>query len=222
VQGLACDRCGRWEVGIDGVAEPGSWASERSGDAHLCPRCVIDRPAWTRADVEALAARTTRALARAFDLQAEFQAVQAQALQARRVRARRPTLTVALPAVPSSVTIARRLVTVFAAGTGVRPDDLGLLTSEIVTNAVRHAGLPTDEQVAIHARLDGAAVHVSVQDRGPGVGALLGPVPMAPAPGGRGLHMVDAVAAGWGSGPGAVWFRLDAAPGGRVGVGAPA
>ncbi|MEA2267651.1 MAG: hypothetical protein QOC64_261 [Solirubrobacteraceae bacterium] len=213
-QGLACDRCGRWEVGAGGVAEPDTWVAEGSADAHLCPRCVIDRPAWTEADVDALTARTTRALARSMELNEEFHAVQAQAMQALRVRRRRPSLAVSLPAAPGSVPLARRVVTLFAtgAGAGVRADDLDLLTSELVTNAIVHASLPPDAQVTVHARVDDGAVHVSVQDDGPGVRGLPAPTRRETA-GGRGLHLVETLASGWGSGPGAVWFRLEPSSG---------
>jgi anti-sigma regulatory factor (Ser/Thr protein kinase) len=208
VQGLACDRCGRWEVGPTGVADPDTWVEEGSADAHLCPRCVIGGPAWTQADVDALKARTTRALARSMDLREEFRAVQAQAVQVLRVRARRPSLVVTLPAVTGSVRVARKLATAFGEGTGVPSDDLGLLTSELVTNAILHAGLPPDGRVSVHVRLDGHGMHVAVGDHGPGLRPH--PVPDgAASAGGQGLRLIDTLASGWGSGPGHVWFRLD-------------
>jgi anti-sigma regulatory factor (Ser/Thr protein kinase) len=142
------------------------------------------------------------------ELSEEFGAVQAQAVQVRRVRARRPSLVVTLPAVTGSVRLARKLVTTFGDGTGVPSDDLGLLTSELVTNAIRHAGLAPDGQLSVHARLDGHGMHVSVEDHGPGLRPH--PVPDAGrAAGGQGLRLIDTLASGWGSGPGYVWFRLD-------------
>jgi anti-sigma regulatory factor (Ser/Thr protein kinase) len=84
--------------------------------------------------------------------------------------------------------------------------DLDLLVSEIVTNAVRHAG--TDIEVAVHCRSD--TIAVEVRDFGPGV-----PEPRAApagAVGGWGLQLLRSIAARWGvvdADPGkVVWFEL--------------
>ncbi len=89
------------------------------------------------------------------------------------------------------------------------PEDAGaLLTSEIVTNAVRHAAGVLAMQIDV-SLLQGV-VRVSVED----------PVPARPtiqalnteAMGGRGLQLVEALAARWGSTPTdrgkAVWFEF--------------
>jgi anti-sigma regulatory factor (Ser/Thr protein kinase) len=117
------------------------------------------------------------------------------------------------------------VVTGAADGRGL-VDDAVLLTSELVTNAVVHAGTP----VRVTCRLADGAVEVVVSDGHPG--RL---VPEAPghdaAPsertGGRGLLLPAALASAWGVAYGraskAVWFRLaldgtsgelDAGPGG--------
>ena len=88
-------------------------------------------------------------------------------------------------------------------------DQARLLTSELVTNAIRHAA--TDSRVTISC--DGRRIRVEVEDGGRGSAVLL---PSSPdAPGGRGLQIVDTVAARWGdcaaSSDGySVWFELAA------------
>jgi anti-sigma regulatory factor (Ser/Thr protein kinase) len=198
--GLACDLCGQWEVGRDGVLEPGTWASAVAGDVHLCARCLIDGP-------ETLEARGMRVRARARTLLDESRAVRAEAVQARRARKARSSLTIELPADVTSVAVARRLVGSFAAGEDLSPIDLALLTSELVTNAVRHSGLGPDELMSLRARLGVRHLTVAVHDRGPGVTSAPHP-PEPDALDGRGLMIIEAVARAWGSEPGVVWFAL--------------
>jgi hypothetical protein len=89
------------------------------------------------------------------------------------------------------------------------PDDAGaLLTSEIVTNAVRHAAGVLAMQLDL-SLVDGI-VRVAVEDS-----TSARPVvraPSADALGGRGLLLVDALAAQWGSTPTdrgkVVWFEF--------------
>jgi anti-sigma regulatory factor (Ser/Thr protein kinase) len=103
--------------------------------------------------------------------------------------------------------------------------DAVLLTSELVTNALVHAGT----SIQLTCRLDDAAVEVSVLDRHP---ARMIPDPPsgsaeADRPGGRGLLLPGALSSSWGVtyAPTAkvVWFRLglDALPD-RAPVAAPA
>lgn len=119
---------------------------------------------------------------------------------------------------PSSVRKARELVTSALAAWDM--DDLvdvaELLTSELVTNAVLHAG--TAFRVAVEAEPPVARVEVSD-------GRIDPPVPTVPARDhdhGRGLMLVEALASQWGSrvvdGGKVVWFALTSAlaePGGR-------
>ncbi|PRY10822.1 ATP-binding protein [Kineococcus rhizosphaerae] len=83
---------------------------------------------------------------------------------------------------------------------------LELLTTELVTNAVRHGGEPIEVRFR---RLDGS-VRVSVSDGGPGR-PLVRHVPPT-ATGGRGVALVDTLARRWGSDTAAtgktVWFEL--------------
>jgi anti-sigma regulatory factor (Ser/Thr protein kinase) len=85
-----------------------------------------------------------------------------------------------------------------------------LLTSEIVTNSVRHGGSGDEDWIGFEVALSPSALRVEVADRGPG----FTPDPAAPAPddpAGRGLFLVDQLADRWGSADGGtrVWFELD-------------
>jgi len=92
-------------------------------------------------------------------------------------------------------------------------DDVQLLVSELVTNAVVHAG----SEVEVAVRLLTDAVRIEVVDRAPGAPLR----PAAPAEGdesGRGLLLVETIASAWGvesiAGGKSVWFevpRLDRA-----------
>jgi anti-sigma regulatory factor (Ser/Thr protein kinase) len=88
---------------------------------------------------------------------------------------------------------------------------LRLLVTELVTNAVKHAGLRADERVDVLVRTCAGVVSVRVTDRGTGPAAL----PAQPAPdhaSGRGLLLVTAIADRWGlevAGGTTVWFELD-------------
>jgi anti-sigma regulatory factor (Ser/Thr protein kinase) len=114
-----------------------------------------------------------------------------------------------LPPDPGSVGRARRLIWRFVAdcAAGVDRDAAGLLTSELVTNAIRHAGTA----VELLARVN-ASLRVEVTDGRPEL-----PVRARDAPGfsvsGRGLCLVDELASRWGvlqdGASKTVWFELD-------------
>lgn len=92
-----------------------------------------------------------------------------------------------------------------------------LLTTELVTNAVRYACLGPGADLALLVEADDAVVHVEVSD--PGAGFF----PLGHARSGKrvehGLHLVDVLADRWGfrrDCPGCcVWFDLDLVPGRR-------
>ena len=114
-----------------------------------------------------------------------------------------------LPAQPLSVRQARRFVSdrALALGHGPLRSSAELLTSEVVTNAIVHAG--TEITVEVFPAADG--IRVEVTDGSPP--PLLRPAhPDPEGVGGRGLQLVDMIAAAWGvEGAGAgkiVWFEL--------------
>ncbi|MFW6692809.1 ATP-binding protein [Streptomyces sp. MAR4 CNX-425] len=107
----------------------------------------------------------------------------------------------AFPAHPRSVACARRAV-LDALPRTHHPhlgDDLQLLTSELVTNAVRHGTRPTEDHL-VELLLWPADGHywLAVSDPGPGTPTPATPgAPGAVACGGRGLLLVDSLAAAW-------------------------
>ncbi len=93
------------------------------------------------------------------------------------------------------------------------PDDAGaLLTSEIVTNAVRHAAgvLAMQLDVSLDVSLADGVVRVAVEDSASAQPAVR--AAGAEDIGGRGLLLVEALAARWGSTPTergkVVWFEF--------------
>lgn len=115
------------------------------------------------------------------------------------------------PVDPRSVAAARRLVesTLDGHAPGV-VEDAVLLTSELVTNAVRHAGLAVRVVVAVDDRF----LRVEVHDDSPLL-PVVGPA-RSTATGGRGMPMLEVLARRWGVTPAAdggkaVWFELGVA-----------
>lgn len=90
--------------------------------------------------------------------------------------------------------------------------DVRLLVSELVTNALRHAGLDDDERIALTVLVSDTAVRVEVTD--PGRGFDPETVPSDPEVAeGWGLYLVATLSDRWGvesqSGVTRVWFELD-------------
>jgi anti-sigma regulatory factor (Ser/Thr protein kinase) len=87
-----------------------------------------------------------------------------------------------------------------------------LLTSELVTNVVRHTTATTGlGRADMRVRLYPDRVRIEVRDDGPGLPAQAADGVAADAPGGWGLQLVDELADAWGVEPGArksVWFEL--------------
>jgi anti-sigma regulatory factor (Ser/Thr protein kinase) len=108
---------------------------------------------------------------------------------------------------PESISVARRRVTAALADLPAdAADRLSLIVSELATNCVVHAG--TDFRVTVQYA-DGA-VRGEVSDSGPGRARLRRPNHHEAH--GRGLQIVDQLAAAWGVREAAgttVWFRLD-------------
>jgi serine phosphatase RsbU (regulator of sigma subunit)/anti-sigma regulatory factor (Ser/Thr protein kinase) len=126
---------------------------------------------------------------------------------------------------PSAVAAARHFIRERLVSWGLpsgddRVADAVLLASELVTNAVVHAGT----QVQLTCRLDGTTVEVSVLDRHPA--RVIPDLPPAAAdvdrPSGRGLLLPAALSSSWGvtyaPETKAIWFRLgpDSTPDGQA------
>ena len=121
-----------------------------------------------------------------------------------------------LPAEPIAAAEARAVVE--SIGSGLPEPvlvDAKLLLTEVVSNAIRHAGRGI-QAVIIRIRRN-HVVRVEVLDPGP----MFNPDPRPPGTGagnGRGLYLVDAVANAWGVEPDEagkkVWFELRLAAGG--------
>jgi anti-sigma regulatory factor (Ser/Thr protein kinase) len=92
-------------------------------------------------------------------------------------------------------------------------DDVLLLVTELVANAVRHGGVGPDQCLRIELRWWPRRVRVEVVDPGDNL-ARVRPRPITDGPGGWGLVLVERIAARWGVGHGApgtcVWFEVEA------------
>ena len=92
-------------------------------------------------------------------------------------------------------------------------DDVRLLVSELVTNAVRHAGGPHGAEVTLDVTIDAARLRVEVADPGAGFDPQPRDDEMT-RPGGWGLYLVDRIADRWGvvrNRMTRVWFEIDSA-----------
>jgi anti-sigma regulatory factor (Ser/Thr protein kinase) len=91
-------------------------------------------------------------------------------------------------------------------------DDAVLLTSELVTNAVRHAGLDDQDAIEVIVSVDPRVLRITVRDRGPG----FDPEAVArrrSGEGGWGLDLLRRLSSRWsvdrGSAGTDVWFEID-------------
>ena len=91
-------------------------------------------------------------------------------------------------------------------------DDLLLLLTEVVTNAVRHSGATTGDPIAIELHENSDHVRVEVTDPGHGFDPPDRLVPDLTKTGGLGLVLVDRLSRAWGtrktSKGSLVWFEL--------------
>jgi anti-sigma regulatory factor (Ser/Thr protein kinase) len=91
-------------------------------------------------------------------------------------------------------------------------DDLSLLVTELVTNAVRHGGAATDRPLQIDFRRRAGRIRVEVVD--PGTDFEPATPKSGDSSGGWGLFLVDQIAERWGVCPApagtCVWFELPA------------
>jgi anti-sigma regulatory factor (Ser/Thr protein kinase) len=115
---------------------------------------------------------------------------------------------------PTAPATARHFIAATCEASGVDPDicaTAALLVSELVTNAVLHAGT----EVVMHVIPAAERLRVEVVDGHPG-GHVRAQTPDPSNPRGRGLHMVDLLADDWGvtenEGGKTVWFELATKP----------
>jgi anti-sigma regulatory factor (Ser/Thr protein kinase) len=90
--------------------------------------------------------------------------------------------------------------------------DVRLLVSELVTNAVRHAGIGHGDPIRLSIHADDGYLRVEVLDAGSGF-ELRAPEPDPSRASGWGLFLVDELADRWGvegARPGTrIWFEID-------------
>jgi anti-sigma regulatory factor (Ser/Thr protein kinase) len=98
-----------------------------------------------------------------------------------------------LPEVPDARTFVASVVEGAGAPVG---DDLMLVTSELVTNAVRHG----DGEVEVRVDVGRGSVRLEVLDEGHVVVEEPPGIVPVDGPGGWGLHLVRAVSQAWGTG----------------------
>ena len=92
-------------------------------------------------------------------------------------------------------------------------DDIRLLVSELVTNAIRHAEAADGGEVGLDVTIDHELVRVEVADPGAGFDPTPRDDEMS-RPGGWGLYLVDRIADRWGvvrNRMTRVWFEIDSA-----------
>ena len=119
-------------------------------------------------------------------------------------------VTVHLHSDRGAPSIARRSIATTCAASGIDQDcceTAALLVSELVSNAVLHAGTDIDMQIVPEAH----RLRVEVTDQRPN--DTVAPIAAElDAPSGRGLKIVDALATRWGvehtDGSKTVWFEL--------------
>ncbi len=93
-------------------------------------------------------------------------------------------------------------------------DDVGLLFTELATNAIRHSGATPEDQLQVRMYGRGDRLCVEVEDPGAGFDVV---EPQPRADGGWGLQIVHRMASEWGVRPGprpptVVWFELPLPP----------
>lgn len=105
----------------------------------------------------------------------------------------RPTTEILLSLEPRPEAVAQARHALAARGLGPEMDHtVALLTSELIGNAVRHAGLRADQRIVFFARLAEGHVHVEVADPGPGFDPEVRHDTQ-----GFGLRLLDKLATSW-------------------------
>lgn len=100
---------------------------------------------------------------------------------------------------PTSVAVARREIAADLVDNGVPPDcvdDVTLVASELLSNAVRHTDLTPNGDLGIAWTISPTTVLVSVADGSSAEPQLR--VPAEDEPAGRGLAIIDLISSDWG------------------------
>jgi anti-sigma regulatory factor (Ser/Thr protein kinase) len=106
-----------------------------------------------------------------------------------------------LPFAASSVSVARRRLVSDLLAAGIYDSavcDVALVVSELLSNALRHAGPLPNAEVRVAWYVGDDSVEVSVRDGGGQTKPELGQ-PTQAATGGRGLRIVEKLSLGWGT-----------------------
>ncbi len=122
-----------------------------------------------------------------------------------------------LPALPQSVAVARARIAALGEVDGGALDALLIVVSELVTNAVRHAGLSSGQMLTLRAARLHDRVRVEVVDHGEGFDPARVMRIEPTIAGGYGLRIVARLSERWGTEPdsGTVWAEV-ATPGTRT------
>lgn len=123
--------------------------------------------------------------------------------------------SMSLPANASSATTARSEMTrrLAARITSGALDDVRLLLTELITNALRHAGMRPGDEIGVKAQLLDGTVRIEVSD--PGNDGPVKARPPGARGGGYGLFLVDRLTDQWGvdcQDGTTVWAELSAGP----------
>jgi anti-sigma regulatory factor (Ser/Thr protein kinase) len=123
--------------------------------------------------------------------------------------------SISIPAASEGIAMARDLVSRAMSGSETslkRIDDAKLLTSEVVTNALRHSGLGAEDSIGLAVEMLADRVRIEVSDDGHGFDISVVDAPSAKNESGWGLFLVQEVSDGWGvikNDPNIVWFELN-------------
>jgi anti-sigma regulatory factor (Ser/Thr protein kinase) len=101
-----------------------------------------------------------------------------------------------LRAGPDAPRKARHIAAGFQGLDGQKVEDLKLVVSELVTNAVTHAGLKTGAPIRLRLEREQGRLRLEVDD-GDGLSAAPERMPRSRAGGGRGLAIVSALSERW-------------------------
>ncbi len=121
-----------------------------------------------------------------------------------------------LPVRAQSVAVARAHVARLASVDAAAMESLLIVVSELVTNAVRHAGLTRGQTVTLRTECLPDRVRIEVVDHGPGFDMRRVEQIKPSADGGFGLRIVAHLSESWGALPdsGTVWAEVATHPDG--------